>query len=91
MKVVVVAFAVSVLSGCAAAPTTGPVASADGTFKITRQSETQTSGSQSQNTAMATQEAEAHCLKMGKKFKAIQTKETITAGAPRTEVQYACN
>jgi len=80
--------ALAILAGLVACSTPGgPVARADGTFTITRQSETQYAHA----TAMATQDAEAHCLKMGKKFKAIQTKETITSGAPVSQVHYACN
>lgn len=84
--------ALAVLAGLVACSTpSGPVARADGTFTMTRQSETQNATARSQVTAMATQDAEAHCLKMGKKFKAIQTKEIITRGAPVSEVHYACN
>lgn len=77
------------LVGCAASAT-GPVARADGTFTITRQGETQYA-QRSQLTAMATQDAEAHCLKIGKKFKAIQKKESIARGNPVSEVLYACD
>jgi hypothetical protein len=77
------------LLGCAA-PATGPVARADGTFTITRQAQNQQTP-RAQVTTMATQDAEAHCLKIGKKFKAIQKRETITAGNPTSEVVYACD
>jgi len=77
------------LLGCAA-PAPGPVASADGTFTITRQAETN-QAQPSQVTAMARQDAEAHCMKMGKKFKAIGTKENVTRGNPISEVHYACD
>lgn len=86
------ALGVAVLAGlvACAAPATGPVASADGTFKITREAAQNTS-TPAQNTAMATQEAEAHCLKTGKKFKAIEKRETITRGYPVSELRYACD
>lgn len=84
--------ALSVLAGLLACSTPGdPVAKADGSFTITRQSDTQNATPRSQITAMATQDAEAHCLKIGKKFRPIQTKEIITRGAPLSEVHYACD
>jgi hypothetical protein len=92
MKVVVaVAFAVGVLSGCAAPPT-GSAARADGAFTITRTGENYYA-QPSQLTALAMQDAEAHCLKMLKKFKAIRSKETpTTAGwTPQSEVVYRCD
>jgi hypothetical protein len=98
MRVVVaVAVAVGVLSGCAVTPTgpvppTGPVARADGTFTITRQGESYYTPA-SQLTAMATQDAEAHGLKNGKKFKAIQSKESPfrSGWAPESELLYRCD
>lgn len=42
-------------------------------------------------TATAAKDAEAHCLKMGKKFRALRTKEDITRGSPTSEVLFACD
>jgi hypothetical protein len=82
---------VGVLSGCAA-PATAPGARADGTFTVTRQGETYYA-QLAQLTAMATQDAEAHCLKIGRKFKAIHSKETPTSPGrtPQSEVLYRCD
>lgn len=102
LRLIGTALAMAVLlAGCAASaptvkdgvgPPTGPVARADGAFAITRQGETYYA-QPSQLTAMATQDAEAHCLKIGKKFKAMHSKETpTTAGrTPESEVLYRCD
>jgi hypothetical protein len=76
------------LVGCAA-PATGPVANADGTFSIRR--EAQNEGNPAPITAMATQDAEAHCLQMGKKFRGIAVKVSGISGKPVSEVLYACD
>ncbi len=79
------------LAGCAV-PTTGVVPRSEGMLTITRQGEgfwVQTL----QLTAMATQDAEAHCLKLSKKTKIVHTKE-IPAGVlgrwPESEVLFRC-
>lgn len=77
------------LLGCAA-PASGPVAGADGTFSITREAQNSNTSTPAQITALVTQEAEAHCLKMSKKFKAIERRDTITRGYPASELRYAC-
>ncbi len=69
---------------------TGPVAGAEGKFSITREAQNSNTSTPAQVTAMATQEAEAHCRTIGKKFKAIEKRETITTGKPVTELRFAC-
>lgn len=84
------------LVGCtappAAPPSTSPVARADGAFTITRKGETYYA-QPAQLTAMATQDAKAHCLKMGKNFKEIQSKELPTRAGyvPESELVYRCD
>ena len=78
--------AVAGLVACAAP--TGPVARADGTFTMTRQA--QNEGLPAATTARATQDAEAHCVEMGKKFKLIDVKVSGLTGKPVSEVLYAC-
>lgn len=89
---VAVAVALIALAGCAApfAPT-GPVANADGTFTVKRQGDSYYAAP-AQLVAAATQDAQAHCGKLGKQFKAIGTKDTAsTAGStPTGEVIYRC-
>lgn len=81
----------TLLAGCAV-PTTGVVPRGEGMYTITRQGEgfwVQTL----QLTAMATQDAESHCIKQGRKVKVLHTKE-IPAGAlgrwPESEVLFRC-
>lgn len=84
------------LVGCTAPPTsplsTSPVAGPDGAFTITRKGESYYA-QPSQLTAMATQDAQAHCLKMGKKFKEIRSRELPTRAGyvPQSELLYRCD
>lgn len=91
MRKMIVATAVAMVAGCAV-PTTGVVPRSEGMFTITRQGEgfwVQTI----QLTAMATQDAEAHCTRSSKKLKVLHTKE-IPAGPmgrwPESEVLFRC-
>lgn len=91
MKHTAILFWTMILTGCAV-PTTGVVQRSEGMLTITRQGEgfwVQTM----QLTAMATQDAEAHCTRSSKKLKVLHTKE-IPAGPlgrwPESEVLFRC-
>lgn len=80
------------LAGCAVA-TTGVVQRAEGFYTVTRQG----AGAWVQTvelTALATQEAGAHCGKEGRRLKVVHTKE-IPAGVlgrwPESEVLFRCD
>lgn len=84
--------AAAALAGCAVA-TTGIVPRAEGFYTVTRQG----AGAWVQTvelTALATQEAGAHCSREGRRLKVIHTKE-IPAGVlgrwPESEVLFRCD
>lgn len=83
---------IAVLLTACAVPTTGIVPRAEGMATITRQGEGFWVQTQ-QLTAMATQDAEAYCLRNSKKLKVLHVKE-IPAGAfgrwPESEILFRC-
>ncbi len=80
------------LSGCAV-QTTGVVQRTEGMMTITRQGDSFLV-QPLQLTALATQEADTHCVKAGKKLKVLHSKE-IPAGPlgrwPESEILFRCD
>jgi hypothetical protein len=83
--------ALALLAGCAV-QTTGVVHRSEGMMTITRQGDGAWVPTH-QLTALASQEADAHCVKGGRKLKVLHTKE-IPARAfgrwPESEILFRC-
>lgn len=91
MRTLLLCLAPALLAGCAVT-NTGPVPRSDGLYTITRQGEGFWA-SPIQLTATASQEAEQHCLRLGKRVKVLHTKEIPSGPAgrwPESEILYRC-